>query len=88
MTLTTVGYGDLSPSTFPGKLIGELFHNGEFNFKLINVSFLLLPTRIHNRSLTVPQYPICSVGTFYVHVISIANSFNDVHVIGRVSDCL
>ena len=24
MTLTTVGYGDLSPSTFPGKLIGEV----------------------------------------------------------------
>ena len=24
MTLTTVGYGDLSPSTFPGKLIGKV----------------------------------------------------------------
>ena len=24
MTLTTVGYGDLSPSTFPGKLIGMI----------------------------------------------------------------
>ncbi len=24
MTLTTVGYGDLSPSTFPGKLIGKI----------------------------------------------------------------
>ena len=24
MTLTTVGYGELSPSTFPGKLIGRV----------------------------------------------------------------
>ena len=30
MTLTTVGYGDLSPSTFPGKLIGKISRETEY----------------------------------------------------------
>ena len=43
MTLTTVGYGDLSPSTFPGKLIGNIIH-GQRIFKFDTfLSFINIP---------------------------------------------
>ena len=42
MTLTTVGYGDLSPSTFPGKLIGNIKFYKE-NWNLL-CSFLAVQT--------------------------------------------
>lgn len=40
MTLTTVGYGDLSPSTFPGKLIGNIKFYNE-NWTLLSKFFII-----------------------------------------------
>ena len=80
MTLTTVGYGDLSPSTFPGKLIGNIKFYKE-NWNLLGFFFHYNGS---SNSIFVPWFIIddlgglCALGGIFILTLPIpivVNSF-------------
>ena len=66
MTLTTVGYGDLSPSTFPGKLIGT-----SMLFSALFCQYLWQLTRL--------AWKHKKVNATYLYAIYIGRNQNDIN---------